>query len=42
MLKLSEMFKTNYMIYRPETCNLQAKIVLYPEQEKLLQQVYGS
>ena len=30
------------MIYRPETCNLQAKIVFYPEQEKLLQQVYGS
>ena len=21
------------MIYRPETCNLQAKIVLYPEQD---------
>ena len=36
------MSKTNCMIYRPEICNLQAKIVLYREQEKLLQQLYGS
>ena len=36
--KLGDMSKINYIIYRPDTCNLQIKIVLYKNQEKLLKQ----
>ena len=33
------MFKIYYTIYRPETCNLQTKILLYQDHRKLLKQV---
>ena len=36
------MCKTNYIIYRPDTCNLQIKILLHQDQEKLPKQVDGS
>ena len=36
------MYKITYIIYRPETCNLQTKILLYQDQKKLLKQVDGS
>ena len=36
------MSKIDYMIYRPETGNLQTKILLYRDQEKLLKQKDGS
>ena len=36
------MYKITYTIYRPETCNLQTKILLYQDQKKLLKQVDGS
>ena len=36
------MSKINYVIYRPGKCNLQTKIVVYRDQEKLLKQVDGS
>ena len=39
--KLLEISKTSYIIYRPDTCNLHTKIVLYQDQEKLLKQVDG-
>ena len=35
------MSKITYIIYRPGTCNLQIKIVLYRDQRKLLKQVDG-
>ena len=34
--------KINYIIRRLDTCNLQTKIVLYPDKAKLLKQVDGS
>ena len=33
------MSKINYIIYRPDTCNLQTKIVLKWDQEKLLKHI---
>ena len=33
------MSKINYRIYRPDTCHLQTKILLYRDKEKLLKQV---
>ena len=39
--KFLEMSKINYIIYRPDTCNLQTKLALYRDQEKLLKQVDG-
>ena len=36
------MSETNYVIYLPDVCNLQIKIVLHRDQEKLLKQVDGS
>ena len=40
--KFLEMSKINYIIYRPDTCNLQTKLALYQDQEKLLKQVDGT
>ena len=36
------MSKINDIIYRTDTCDLQTKIVLYENQEKLRKQVDGS
>ena len=36
------MSKINYIIYRPDISNLQIKIVLHRDEEKLLKQVDGS
>ena len=36
------MSKINYIIYRPETYNLQTKVLLYRDHEKLLKQIDGS
>ena len=36
------MSKINYIIYRPETCNLETEIFFYRDQEKFLKQVDGS
>ena len=36
------MSKIIYIIYRPDTCDLQTEILLYREQERLLKQVDGS
>ena len=36
------MSKINYINYRPDTCNLETKILLYRDQEKLLKQVDSS
>ena len=40
--KLLGMSTINYINYRPDTCNLQTKIILYRDQEKLLEQVDAS
>ena len=40
--KLLQISKIKYKIYRPDTSNLQTKIVLYRDHEKLLKQVDGS
>ena len=34
--------KMNYIVYRPDTCNLQTKTVLYRDLKKLLKQVDGN
>ena len=34
--------KISYIISRPDKCNLQTKIVVYRDQEKLLRQADGS
>ena len=36
---MSEIRKT---IYRPEKCNLQTKVILFPDQENLLKQSDGN
>ena len=42
LLKLLNMSKMTNTIYRPETFNLQTKIILFPDQQKILKQVDGS
>ena len=36
------MSKVRNIIYRPDTCNLQRKTILFPDQGKLLKQIDGS
>ena len=36
------MFKINYIIYKLDTYNLQTKIVLYRDQEKVVKQIDDS
>ena len=39
--KVWDMSKIRYIISRPDTYNMQTRIILFPDQEKLLQQVDG-